>query len=144
MATRMLGNEINRIFITGGSGFIGSHICDLLLEQSYSVTVYDNFSNGRREFTAHHLCNPKFNLIEGDCLDLNFLTKSMYGHDLVWHMAANTDIISSHEQPDRDLKDCVVATFNVVESMRANNIKPILFASSGAVYGKLSRRGMVH
>jgi UDP-glucose 4-epimerase len=52
-------------------------------------------------------------------------------------MAANTDIIGSHEQPDRDLKDCVVATFNVVEAMRQNGIKPILFASSGAVYGQL-------
>ena len=61
----------------------------------------------------------------------------MKDHDLVWHMAANTDIIGSHTQPDRDLKDCVVATFNVVEAMRQHGIKPILFASSGAVYGQL-------
>ena len=133
----MLGDEVQKVFLTGGSGFIGSHICDKLLAEGYEVTVYDNFSNGRREFTAGHLNNPKFKLVEADCLDLLRVTKEMVGHDLVWHMAANTDIIGSHAQPDRDLKDCVIATFNVVEAMRQNNIKPILFASSGAVYGDL-------
>ncbi|MEI6781697.1 MAG: NAD-dependent epimerase/dehydratase family protein [Verrucomicrobiota bacterium] len=134
---RMLGNQVQRVFLTGGSGFIGSHICDKLLAQGFAVTAYDNFSNGRREFTANHLGNPKFKLVEADCLDLDRVQKEMAGHDLVWHMAANTDIIGSHTQPDRDLKDCVVATFNVVESMRRNGIKPMLFPSSGAVYGQL-------
>lgn len=137
MDSRILGDSVQKIFLTGGSGFIGSHICDLLLEQNYMVTAFDNFSNGRREFIERHLSNPKFKLVEGDCLNLDFLTKEMKGHDLVWHMAANTDIVGSHEQPDRDLKDCVLATFNVVEAMRINKIIPILFASSGAVYGKL-------
>lgn len=136
-AKRILGDSVNKIFITGGSGFIGSHICDLLLAQDYVVTVYDNFSNGRREFTSSHLGNPKFKLVEADCLDSRRITSEMEGHDLVWHMAANTDIVGSHEQPDRDLKDCVIATFNVLEAMRQNKINPILFASSGAVYGKL-------
>jgi len=134
---KILGDRVNKIFITGGSGFIGSHICDVLLRQGYEVTVYDNFSNGRREFTSAHLKNSKFKLIEADCLDLKRISHEMRGHDLVWHMAANTDIVGSHEQPDRDLKDCVLATFNVLEGMRQNQIVPILFASSGAVYGKL-------
>lgn len=134
---RMLGDSVRKVFLTGGSGFIGSHICDQLLAQGYEVTAYDNFSNGRREFTAGHLSNPKFKLVEADCLDLPSVTKEMAGHDLVWHMAANTDLIGSHANPARDLNDCVVATFNVVEAMRQNKIKPILFASSGAVYGKL-------
>ena len=133
----MLGSQVQRVFITGGSGFIGSHLCDKLLAQGFTVTAYDNFSNGRREFTSSHLGNPHFKLVEADCLDLERLQAEMAGHDLVWHMAANTDIIGSHEQPDRDLKDCVVATFNVVEAMRRNGIKPILFPSSGAVYGQL-------
>jgi UDP-glucose 4-epimerase len=133
----LLGDSVRKVFLTGGSGFIGSHICDKLLAQSYEVTVYDNFSNGHRAFTAGHCSNPKFKLIEADCLDLDRLKQAMFGHDLVWHMAANTDIIGSHAQPDRDLKDCVVATFNVAEAMRHNKIKPILFASSGAVYGQL-------
>lgn len=137
MSKRLLGDSISRIFLTGGSGFIGSHIVDRLLADGYQVTAYDNFSNGRREFTAGHLGHPAFKLVEADCLDLDRVRHEMAGHDLVWHMAANTDIIGSHAQPDRDLKDCVVATFNVVEAMRRHGIKPILFASSGAVYGQL-------
>lgn len=129
--------KINKIFITGGSGFIGSHVCDLLLFNNYIVTVLDNFSNGKKEFTDHHIKNPNFKIIEGDCLDLNLLKKSIKNHDLIIHLAANTDLISSHKEPDRDLKDCVIATFNVLESMKINQIKNILFASSGAIYGKL-------
>ena len=63
----------------------------------------------------------------------------MQGHDLVWHLAANTDIIGSAEQPRRDLRDCVMGTFNVVEAMRRLGIRPILFSSTGAVYGDLCR-----
>lgn len=133
----MLGTAVKRVFLTGGSGFIGSHIVDLLLAQGYEVTAYDNLSNGRREFIAGHIGNPKFRFVEADCLDMAAVTREMAGHDLVWHMAANTDLIGSHAQPDRDLKDCVLATFNVVEAMRQNGVKPILFASSGAVYGQL-------
>ena len=135
---KILGESVNKIFVTGGSGFIGSHVCDLLLEQGYFVTAFDNFSNGRREFVSQHLNNPNFKLVEGDCLDIELLKNAMGSHDLIWHLAANTDIIGSHAQPDRDLNDCVLATFNVVETMRQLNIKPILFASSGAVYGKLA------
>ena len=63
----------------------------------------------------------------------------MKDHDIVWHLASNTDIISSHENPERDLEDGVIGTFNVLEAMRQENIKEILFASSGAVYGDLCK-----
>jgi UDP-glucose 4-epimerase len=65
------------------------------------------------------------------------LKEAMKGHDLVWHLAANTDIIGGAEQPRRDLRDCVMATFNVLEAMRALEIEPIIFSSTGAVYGEL-------
>ncbi len=133
----LLGKDVRRVFLTGGSGFIGSHIVDRLLADGYEVTAYDNLSNGRRDFIEGHLSNPRFTFVHADCLDADRVKAAMQGHDLVWHMAANTDIIGSHTQPDRDLKDCVVATFNVVEAMRQLEIKPILFASSGAVYGQL-------
>ena len=137
MTNRLLGEKIKRVFLTGGAGFIGSHILDRLLLEGYEVTVYDNLSNGRREFIGQHLHNPGMHFIHADCLDYSSVLEAMNGHELVWHMAANTDIIGSHAQPDRDLKDCVVATFHVVEAMRRHGIKPILFASSGAVYGQL-------
>jgi UDP-glucose 4-epimerase len=137
MANHLLGERFKRVFLTGGAGFIGSHIVDCLLPQGHEVTVYDNLSNGRREFIEQHLKNPGIHFIQADCLDYRRVLEAMKGHDLVWHMAANTDIIGSHAQPDRDLKDCVVATFHVVEAMRQHGIKPILFASSGAVYGQL-------
>lgn len=133
----MLGNQVKRVFLTGGSGFIGSHIVDMLLAEGYQVTAFDNLSNGRYEFIEGHVGKPDFRFVKADCLDLEAVQREMAGHDLVWHMAANTDLIGSHAQPDRDLKDCVLATFNVVEAMRRHGIKPMLFASSGAVYGQL-------
>ena len=137
MANLFLGPGVKRVFLTGGAGFIGSHIVDSLLPQGYEVTVYDNLSNGHLEFIERHLNHPRFRFVHADCLDHLRVSEAMRGHDLIWHMAANTDIIGSHTQPDRDLKDCVIATFNVLEAMRQNGIKPILFASSGAVYGQL-------
>ena len=77
--------------------------------------------------------------MEADILDLDRLAAEMEGHDLVWHLAANTDIIGGVEQPRRDLRDCVMGTFNVLEAMRRTDIKPIIFSSTGAVYGELCR-----
>jgi UDP-glucose 4-epimerase len=81
--------------------------------------------------------HPNMRFIRADCRDYPQVLDAMQGHDLVWHMAANTDIISGHARPDRDLQNSVVATFNVVEAMRQHGIEAILFASSGAVYGQL-------
>ncbi|HBA84310.1 MAG TPA: UDP-glucose 4-epimerase [Verrucomicrobia bacterium] len=136
---RLLGDAVQKVFLTGGAGFIGSHVVDMLLPQGYEVTVYDNLSNGRMEFIERHLGHPKFRFIKADMLDFPKLLESLPGHDLVWHLAANTDIIGSHEQPDRDLRDCTMAAFNMIEAMRKTGIKPILFSSTGAVYGDLCK-----
>jgi len=137
MTERLLPDRYRRIFVSGGAGFIGSHLLDLLVPQGYQVTAYDNLSNGRREFIAHHLGRPNFTFLEADMLDLDRLTEAVRGHDLVWHLAANTDIIGCHEKPERDLRDCVEATFNMVEAMRRTGVRELLFASTGAVYGSL-------
>jgi UDP-glucose 4-epimerase len=135
----LLGDSVRKIFVTGGAGFIGSHVVDMLLPQGYEVTVYDNLSNGRLEFIQHHLDDPHFHFIQADVLDLPKLIEHLRGHDLVWHLAANTDIIGGYAQPDRDLRDCTMAAFNIVEAMRLTGIRPILFSSTGAVYGDLCR-----
>jgi UDP-glucose 4-epimerase len=137
MHKSLLGDKCTSIFATGGAGFIGSHVADTLVHQGYRVTVYDNLSNGRREFIQHHFGEPHFMFVEGDILDYDRLAREMEGHDLVWHLAANTDIIGGVDDPRRDLRDCVMGTFNVVEAMRQTGIKPIIFSSTGAVYGEL-------
>lgn len=133
----LVGNSVNKIFVTGGAGFIGSHLVDILLAQGYEVTVYDNLSNGRMDFIRQHMEHPRFKFVQADVLDLPKLIGSLRGHDLVWHLAANTDIIGSHANPERDLRDCTMATFNIIEAMRLVGIRPILFSSTGAVYGDM-------
>lgn len=134
---RILGDSVKRIFVTGGAGFIGSHVVDRLVSQGYQVCVYDNLSNGQREFIAGHFGKPDFKFVQADILDMDRLQSEMQGHELVWHLAANTDIIGGAQKPRRDLDDCIAGTFNVVEAMRRNGITPILFSSTGAVYGEL-------
>jgi UDP-glucose 4-epimerase len=109
----------------------------------YKVTVYDNLSNGKLEFINRHFGEKNFSFIEADIMNFEILKKSMKGHDLVWHLASNTDIINSQKFPRRDLEDCVIGTFNVLESMRENSINSIIFSSSGAVYGNLCKEKSV-
>tara|TARA_B100001142_G_scaffold327040_1_gene383764 strand:- start:4872 stop:5846 length:975 start_codon:yes stop_codon:yes gene_type:complete len=135
----LLGNSIKKVFLTGGAGFIGSHIADILISQGYQVTVYDDLSNGREEFIEQHFQNKDFKFFNASILDLDRLENSMEGHDLVWHLAANTDIIGGYNKPRRDLMDCVVGTFNVLDAMRSTNIRDILFSSTGATYGDLCK-----
>lgn len=126
-----------KYFITGGAGFIGSNMADRLLsEPGNEVTVYDNFSTGRREFLEDALKNPGFTLVEGDNLDKEKLTKAMAGCEFVFHFAANADVRMGTEHPGKDLEQNTVATFNVLEAMRANGIKRIGFSSTGSVYGE--------
>lgn len=126
-----------KYFITGGAGFIGSNMADRLLsEPENEVVVYDNFSTGRREFLEEALKNDRFTLIEGDTLDLDKMTKAMAGCEFVFHFAANADVRMGCEHPKKDLEQNTIATFNVLEAMRANDIKRIGFSSTGSVYGE--------
>jgi UDP-glucose 4-epimerase len=123
-------------FVTGGAGFIGSTLVDRLLAAGHRVTAYDNFSTGQRPFLAGARANPRFALVEGDLLDLLLLKRALAGHDVVFHLAANADVRFGTDHPDRDLRQNTVATFHVLEAMRANGVKRIGFSSTGSVYGE--------
>ncbi len=135
----LLGSSFKKIFVTGGAGFIGSHVVDKLLSQGYVVTVYDNLSNGKEKFIEQNFQNKNFKFIEESILNFENLSYAMKGHDFVWHLAANTDIIGGFDKPRRDLEDCAIGTFNVMNSMNENGIKPMIFSSTGATYGDLCK-----
>lgn len=122
--------------VTGGAGFIGSHLVDRLLSNGHDVIVYDNFSTGLQEFLKDANKYHNFKLVYGDILDIEFLIKSMSGCDFIFHLAANADVRFGTSHPDKDLKQNTIATFNVLEAMRANGIDKIAFSSTGSVYGE--------
>jgi UDP-glucose 4-epimerase len=124
------------VFVTGAGGFIGSHLVDRLLALGRTVVGWDNFSTGQAEFLAGAEQNPRFQLLRGDNLDLPALTAAMQGCDSVFHLAANADVRFGLEHPRKDLEQNTVATFHVLEAMRANGIKTIAFSSTGSVYGE--------
>ena len=127
---------MHKIFVTGAAGFIGSSLVDRLLADGKTVVGWDNFSTGQRPFVAGALKQPAYRLIEGDNLDLPALTKAMAGCDFVFHLAANADVRFGTEHPDKDLKQNTIATYNVLEAMRANGIKRLGFSSTGSTYGE--------
>jgi UDP-glucose 4-epimerase len=127
---------MNKAFVTGAAGFIGSTLCDRLLADGIAVVGWDNYSTGQEAFLARALDEPKFRFLRGDILDHVALTEAMEGCDFVFHLAANADVRFGLEHPGKDLQQNTVATFNVLEAMRANGIKGIAFASTGSVYGE--------
>jgi UDP-glucose 4-epimerase len=124
--------------VTGGAGFIGSTLVDRLLAAGYEVVAYDNLSTGRREFLQQASANARFRFIEGDLLDGSHLARALGGADMVFHLAANADVRFGLQHPRKDLEQNTIATFNVLEAMRANDVKRIAFASTGSIYGEAS------
>ncbi|MGC8692309.1 MAG: NAD-dependent epimerase/dehydratase family protein [Thermoplasmata archaeon] len=120
-----------RIFITGGAGFIGSNIVERL-ENDNEITVYDNLSTGKKEW----IDGKRVNFVLGDILDFENLKKYMKGHDIVIHLAANPDVKLGEKNNKIDLDINFIGTYNVLESMRINDINGILFSSSSTVYGE--------
>ena len=130
---------MNKVFVTGACGFIGSNLVDRLLKDGYKVVGWDNRSTGRIEFLNDVLNNPNFTLIEGDNLKVSALSDAMIGCDVVFHLAANADVRFGLNHPSKDLNQNTIATFNVLQAMKERGIKKIIFSSTGSVYGESNK-----
>lgn len=125
-----------RYVVTGAAGFIGSNLVDRLLASGHEVVGYDNFSTGQPRFLDCARQSTRFTLVEGDTLDRDRLAAAMNGGDFVFHLAANADVRLGTSHPARDLEQNTIATFNVLEAMRASGIRRLAFASTGSIYGE--------
>jgi UDP-glucose 4-epimerase len=125
-----------KALVTGAAGFIGSNLVDRLLAAGHQVVGYDNLSTGQERFLSDARRSAAFQLVQADVLDLDALTAAMEGSDTVFHLAANADVRFGLEHPRKDLEQNTIATFHVLEAMRANGVKRIAFSSTGSVYGE--------
>jgi UDP-glucose 4-epimerase len=129
----------SRVIIVGGAGFIGSHFTDALLadERTERLTLFDNFSSGRKWHYAHHADDERLDVIRGDAKDLGALERAMAGHDVVIHLASNPDIAAAMVDPAIDFDEGTLLTHQVVEAARRTGVGAIAYASGSGVYGDL-------
>ena len=124
-----------RALVTGGAGFIGSHLVDALLAQGYEVVVLDDFSQGKEENIAHNLSNPSFRLVRGDVTDPPLVEKLVRECDVIYHLAAVVGVYYVLQDPLRTVRVNVLGTELVLEFAHRYR-KRVLVASSSEVYGK--------
>lgn len=130
--------SINRILVTGGAGFIGSHIVDRLMKNECEVVVFDNISSGKMEFIDHHLNKTNFSLIEGDLLNTDEIDAACNGVDFVYHVAANPDVRLGAVDTKVHFDQNITATYNLLEAMRKNDVANMAFTSTSTVYGEVT------
>jgi len=123
------------VLVTGGAGFVGSHLVDKLVQEGNKVIVFDNLSTGNLRFLEESI--DKIELVQRDLFsDKDDLDKAMKGVDFVFHLAANADIKLNLKEPLKCLDQNTIVTSNVLEAMRKNGVKDIAFSSTGSVYGE--------
>jgi UDP-glucose 4-epimerase len=122
--------------VTGAAGFVGSNLVDRLLADGHRVVGYDNFSTGQRRFLDAATAHGGLELVEADTLDLERLTAACRGAEIVFHLAANADVRFGTDHPRKDIEQNTLATFNVLEAMRACGVRRIAFSSTGSIYGE--------
>jgi UDP-glucose 4-epimerase len=131
----MSGSSSRTSLVTGGAGFIGSHLVERLLEEGHRVVAVDNFATGKRRDIAHLATNARFRLVEGDVADQQTMLDAMKGIDDVYHLAALADIVPSIEQPRPYHRANVEGTVNVLEAARDCGIQRFIYAASSSCYG---------
>jgi UDP-glucose 4-epimerase len=128
---------LSRILVTGGAGFIGSSLVNLLMQSKNKVIVFDNLYSGSYGNISNWSSNQNFKFIHADLLDQFLLRKSVNACDIVFHLAANSEVKVGATDTKIDYEQNVLTTYNVLEAMRnSKNCKKIVFASSSAVYGE--------
>lgn len=130
-----MGDLVVNTIVTGGSGFIGSHLVDLLLANNHKVTVIDNFSTGRPQNLVHHKDNPNLSVINADINNFELIEPYFKGVDWVFHLAALADIVPSIEKPVDYHRSNVDGTVSVLEAAKKYNVKRFLYAASSSCYG---------
>lgn len=127
--------ENSRMLVTGGAGFIGSHLCDLLLQKGFRVTVLDNLSTGRSENVSMFEGNVNYEFIEGDIRNREVLERQVERADTVFHLAAMVSVPLSLERPD-ECYEVNVKSFNELLLAARSRKIPVIYASSAAIYGE--------
>jgi len=126
----------SKILVTGGAGFIGSHLVDRLLTEGFDVTVIDNLSTGQRGNIAHHKDGKDFHFIEGDIRDTALIKKVVTNVDAVFHEAALVSVPRSVENPLSTNEVNVSGTLNLLKTSTDARVRKFVYASSSSVYGE--------
>ncbi len=121
--------------VTGGAGFIGSHLVDRLLAEGRTVRVIDNFAVGRRANLAHHEGNKALEVIELDVADKRRVVEACEGVERIYHLAARADVVPSIQEPDAYYRANVDGTFSVLEGARKHGVKRMVYVASSSCYG---------
>ncbi len=129
-------DKMRNILITGGAGFIGSNLTDLLLKRGYQVTCFDNLSSGSLENISRHFKNKRFSFVEGNLEDTKLLEKVVSGKDIVFHLAAILGVSEVVKRPLDVFRVDYASTHSVLEAARKAKVGKVYLASSSEVYGK--------
>jgi UDP-glucose 4-epimerase len=127
-----------RVFVSGGAGFIGSHLVASLLKEIgiERVVIFDNFTSGQLAYLKDSVNDLRVEVVNADLKKLSAVTSAMAGCDIVFHLAANPDISRAVTQPDIDFWEGTYLTQNVLEAMRVNGVRRVFYTSGSGVYGE--------
>jgi UDP-glucose 4-epimerase len=134
-----MNNNAKKIIVTGCAGFIGSNLVDFFLRKNFIILGIDNLSTGNKSFLVNAKKNRNFSFIKEDLLNFKKIVKYFKNIDLVVHLSANADVRSGPVHPRLDLEQNLLVTSNILESMRINNVKKIVFSSTGSIYGEAKK-----